>query len=54
MNPFEKNPKSIRNDPTDRKTLYAAPYGKNTKCRTILMNGIEVESVMFQHNFHRS
>lgn len=59
MNPFEEKPKSIKNYPMDWKTLYAAPYDKNTvdphtKCRIILMNGIEVESVMFQHNFHRN
>ena len=44
MNPFEEKPKSIKNYPMDWKTLYAAPYDKNTV----------VEAVMFQHNFHRN
>lgn len=30
MNPFEEKPKSIKNYPMDWKTLYAAPYDKNT------------------------
>jgi hypothetical protein len=35
-------------DPIER-----APADPYTRCRIILMNGIEVESVMFSHQFHR-
>ena len=35
-------------EPYDKRTV--DPY---TRCRVILMNGIEVESIMFSHQFHR-
>ena len=59
MNPFEMNPQKNAELFVDWEKLWAAPYDKRTvdpytRTRIILMNGIEVESVMFQHNFHRN
>ncbi|BDF58445.1 hypothetical protein CE91St36_12620 [Christensenellaceae bacterium] len=56
--PFEQKPKKMEDLMIDWKKLYPKPYDKKkvdpwTKCRVILMNGIEVEAVMFMHNFHR-
>lgn len=59
MNPFEQNPSKIVDGIMDWSTIYPKPYDKNTvdpytKVRIILMNGIEVEAVMFKHQFHRN
>lgn len=59
MNPFKEKPVSEDKMTLDWKTLYPKPYNKMevdpwTKCRVILMNGIEVEAIMFGHNFHRN
>ena len=60
MNPFDQKPeKSLENMMLDWKELAPKPYDKleadpYTKARIILMNGIEVEAVMFGHNFHRN
>ncbi|HOP09897.1 MAG TPA: hypothetical protein PK629_00215 [Oscillospiraceae bacterium] len=58
MNPFELKPKAVEDGIMDWATLYPTPYCKMTvdpytKLRVILMNGIEVEAVMFKHQFHR-
>lgn len=59
MNPFEEKPVSVEKTILDWENVYPEPYDKMeadpyTKCRVILMNGIEVEAVMFGHNFHRN
>lgn len=59
MNPFEQKPIKPEDTILDWKSLYPKPYDKNevdpwTKARIILMNGIEVEAVIFGHNFHRN
>ena len=59
MNPFKESPKSIRDTIMDWATMYPKPYNKMTvdpytKVRIILMNGIEVEAVIFKHQFHRN
>lgn len=60
MNPFKHKPKKTAEETLNNwKDLYPKPYNKNevdpwTKCRIILMNGIEVEATMFGHNFHRN
>lgn len=59
MNPFEEKPIAMEKTIRDWKNVYPEPYSKMeadpyTKCRVILMNGIEVEAVMFGHNFHRN
>ena len=59
MNPFEQKPVCIKDTFMDWCTMYPAPYNKQTvdpytKVRIILMNGIEVESVFFKHQFHRN
>ncbi len=58
MNPFDEKPIKPEETILDWKSLYPKPYDKNevdpwTKARIILMNGIEVEAVIFGHNFHR-
>ena len=59
MNPFEQKPKkSLMEMVPNWKQLAVKPYDKleadpYTKARIILMNGIEVEAVMFGHNFNR-
>ncbi len=58
MNPFELKPNAVEDGIMDWATIYPAPYCKMTvdpytKLRIILMNGIEVEAVMFKHQFHR-
>jgi rubrerythrin len=58
LKPFEEKPKKIEDTILDWEKLYPKPYDKHTadpwtKCRIILMNGIEVEATMFGHNFHR-
>lgn len=59
MNPFEQKPTKVVDGIMDWQTIYPTPYNKNTvdpytKVRIILMNGIEVEEVMFKHQFHRN
>lgn len=59
MNPFKEKPMPADKATLDWKSLYHKPYDKMkvdpwTKCRVILMNGIEVEAVIFAHNFHRN
>lgn len=58
FNPFEQ--KTVKFDKvfSDWKGLYPKAYNKNevdpyTKCRIILMNGTEFESVWFLHQYHR-
>lgn len=59
MNPFDEKPKRPFLDLMQNwKGVAAKPYNKleadpYTKARIILMNGIEVEAVMFGHNFAR-
>lgn len=60
MNPFDQKPtKSLEDMMLGWKDLSPRPYKKletdpYTKARIILMNGIEVEAVMFGHNFNRN
>ena len=59
FNPFEQKPLPIEKTIPDWSKLYPKAYDKMkvdpwTKCRVILMNGIEVEAAMFGHNFHRN
>lgn len=58
MNPFEQKPVNIQDGIMNWSTIYPQPYNKQTvdpytKIRIILMNGIEVESTFFKHQFHR-
>jgi Mn-containing catalase len=59
INPFEE--KGVRLDKQFRtwKQIAQLPYRKQevdayTRCRVILMNGIETESILFSHNFARN
>ena len=59
MNPFEQKPIAIEETIMDWKIMYPLPYNKQTiapytKLRIILMNGIEVEAILFKHQFHRN
>lgn len=59
MNPFEQKPANIEDGIMNWSTIYPQPYNKQTvdpytKIRIILMNGIEVESTLFKHQFHRN
>lgn len=59
MNPFEQKPVNIEDGIMNWSTIYPQPYNKQTvdpytKIRIILMNGIEVESALFKHQFHRN
>ncbi|MFT3952435.1 MAG: hypothetical protein QM689_10920 [Oscillospiraceae bacterium] len=59
MNPFEQKPITLKDTIMDWAMMYPKPYNKQTvdpytKIRIILMNGIEVEAVMFKHQFHRN
>ncbi len=59
LNPFELKPKRVEDGISDWAGIYPKPYDKNsvdpyTRIRIILMNGIEVEQVMFKHQFHRN
>ncbi|AEB07532.1 hypothetical protein Corgl_1432 [Coriobacterium glomerans PW2] len=60
MNPFELERRADKDTLLFTwKDLAVKPYNKAevdpyTKCRIILMNGIEVEAVMFGHNFNRN
>ncbi len=58
FNPFEQKPMKIDDCFSDWKTLASKPYNKNTvdpytRCRIILMNGTEYESVWMGHQFSR-
>lgn len=59
MNPFDQRPVNIDDSVMDWGTIYPTPYNKNnvdpyTRIRIILMNGIEVESALFKHQFYRN
>lgn len=59
MNPFEQKPIKVVDGIMNWSTMYPTAYCKKTvdpytKLRIILMNGIEVECVMFKHQFHRN
>lgn len=59
MNPFEQKPMNLTDGIMDWCTVYPKPYCKNTvdpytKVRIILMNGIEVEAIIFKHQFSRN
>lgn len=59
FNPFDEKPIPFDDMFMDWETVYPKPYCKNTvdpytKTRVILMNGIEVESALFSHQFHRN
>lgn len=59
MNPFEQKPIQLKDCIMDWCTVYPKPYNKMeadpyTKVRIILMNGIEVESIIFKHQFQRN
>lgn len=59
MNPFEQKPMPLVDGIMDWCTVYPKPYCKQTvdpytKLRIILMNGIEVEAVIFKHQFNRN
>ncbi len=58
FNPFEHKPVDIDKCFVDWKTLNSKPYNKNTvdpytRCRIILMNGAEFESVWMGHRMSR-
>lgn len=59
MNPFEQKSSPVKDSIMDWSAIYPKPYNKMTvdpytKLRIILMNGIEVEAVMFKHQFSRN
>ena len=59
MNPFDQKPIKMEDGIMDWDTVYPQPYDKQTvdpytRIRIILMNGIEVESALFKHQFHRN
>jgi len=59
FNPFEQKPMMLGDVFMDWEKIYPKPYSKHdtdpyTKTRVILMNGIEVESALFLHQFHRN
>lgn len=58
MNPFEQKPQQVQDGLKDWASVYPETYDKYsvdpyTKVRIILMNGIEAESIVFKHQFHR-
>ncbi len=58
FNPFEQKPILLGDAIGNWDSLYSKTYDKHTadpytKVRIILMNGIEIESVLFSHQFHR-
>lgn len=58
FNPFKENGIPIEDQITNWANLNSQPFNKNevhpyTRCRGILMNGIEVEAAMFLHQFAR-
>ena len=59
MNPFNEKSAPVQEGIPDWASVYPKPYCKQTvdpytKVRIILMNGIEVEAVMFKHQLHRN
>ncbi len=59
FNPFEEKGIPLERQLRDWSKLNTQPYDKHnvhpyTRCRAITMNGIEVESVMFGHQFARN
>jgi len=59
FNPFDQQPMLLGDGIMDWEKIYPKPYSKQTvdpytKTRVILMNGIEVESTLFLHQFHRN
>lgn len=59
FNPFDQKPMLLGDTIMDWEKMYPKPYSKMnvdpyTKTRVILMNGIEVESILFLHQFHRN
>ncbi len=58
MNPFNEETKDINNYFMSLEKMYPKAYNKNktgpySKCRVILLNGTEYESVWFMHQFAR-
>src|SRR3954467_8168075 len=58
MNPLEQTGIAVEDQFRDWSELNVTPYDKHavdpyTRCRVILMNGIEVESILFSHQFAR-
>ena len=58
FNPFQEKGMPIEKQLRSWKELNSKPYDKNqvdpyTRCRVILMNGIEVEGALFNHQFAR-
>lgn len=58
MNPYKQETKNIENYFISLNKMYPKAYNKNatgpySKCRVILMNGTEYESVWFMHQFAR-
>ena len=58
FNPFKEKGIPIENQVTNWSNLNSKPFNKNevhpyTRCRGILMNGIEVEAAIFLHQFAR-
>ena len=59
MNPFEINSAPLEENFMDMTKMYPKAYDKNktnpyTKCRIILLNGLEFESNWFMHQFARN
>lgn len=59
MNPFLEKHNTVFDGIKDWASVYPQPYNKMTvdpytKVRIILMNGIEVESILFKHQFSRN
>ena len=59
MNPFFEKPIPVEKFFEDWKTIYPKPYNKcevdpYTRTRIILMNGTEIESIFFGHQFSRN
>ena len=58
FNPLSERGMAVEKQLRDWRWLNSVPYDKltvdpYTKCRIILMNGIEVESIIFSHQFAR-
>jgi energy-converting hydrogenase Eha subunit F len=56
LNPFKEKGIALEQQFRNRKQIAQLPYRKQkvdayTRCRVILMNGIETESILFSHNF---
>ena len=58
LNPFKEKGIPLEKQFRSWKQIAQLPYKKQevdayTRCRVILMNGIEMESILFSHNFAR-